>query len=332
MLSAISSFSVWDWLQVVGTIMVLLGVAGELVAEFKRFPFNPTRFPPLESLKRRIEITSLIVLILGLLLEVVALPHSIVEAGNARKIASEANERASTNEVHFAELTRSNLLLSATIEELRSNNIAIEEQMKPRDIEEYAPSVALRKFAGVNAVIICAACPDCSETASKIGTILGVGLSNWHVEPAVLTAKEVDFGVHVSKWFTNQPSSEEYNKVSDACAALADELNKGGIDALMENSSRGTTIKFNGVLIVVGEKPTPAEAELIKAKNDLQKSENELRNPNISPQDVMQIQNKESAIYRRISDAYSKIYVETPEDRTPGVHMHDTQVNPLPLP
>jgi len=84
--------------------MVLFGVIGELVVEFKKFPYNPTVFPPLESLKKRIEITSLVVLILGLLLEIGALPHSMVEAGDAQKIAGEANERASTNELAAKQL------------------------------------------------------------------------------------------------------------------------------------------------------------------------------------------------------------------------------------
>jgi hypothetical protein len=80
MLPVISSFSIWDWSQIVGTAMVLIGVSGELFLLVKKYPFNPTNFSPLEPSKRKLEIISVVILLVGLMLELIALPHSLLEA------------------------------------------------------------------------------------------------------------------------------------------------------------------------------------------------------------------------------------------------------------
>jgi hypothetical protein len=78
--------------------MVFIGVGGELLLEVKKFPFNPTSFPPLGRSKRRIEIISLVVLLLGLFLEVVALPHSILESARLNKDAADMRLKAASLE------------------------------------------------------------------------------------------------------------------------------------------------------------------------------------------------------------------------------------------
>jgi hypothetical protein len=273
MLSAISSFSVWDWLQVVGTAMVLVGVAGELVSEFKRFPFNPTRFPPLESSKRRIEISSLIVLILGLLLEIVALPHSIVEAGDARKSAGEANERASTNEVHFAELTRSNLLLSANVEELKSNNIELRAQMSPRliDVHELGINLGPTATSGrskmlvspAKFIVISASGGDCPDLAAKIGEALF--FAHWDCASIIITPKHVPDGITVGICSTNGDMDDTLFRLSrlspniyESADALVGALTNIALYAKYDSRINfRTTLRFNGVLITVGPKPFP---------------------------------------------------------------------------
>jgi hypothetical protein len=81
----LSSFSIWDWSQIIGTLLVLIGVAGELVLLIKKFRYNPTNFPPVESLKRKLEILSVVILLAGLVLEVVALPHSLLEVAKLER-------------------------------------------------------------------------------------------------------------------------------------------------------------------------------------------------------------------------------------------------------
>ena len=74
--------------------MVLIGVAGELVLLIKKFPFNPTSFPPIESLKKRLEVGSVVILILGLLVELVILPHSLLQVAGLNKEAADVRLKA----------------------------------------------------------------------------------------------------------------------------------------------------------------------------------------------------------------------------------------------
>jgi hypothetical protein len=117
----LSSFSIWDWSQIIGTAMVLIGVCGEFLLEFKNFPYNPTGFEVLASGKRRIEIISLVILLLGLLLEVVALPHSLVESAGLKKEADDAKLLA-------ADTQSNNLVLSIELEKLKNPSIITAEQ------------------------------------------------------------------------------------------------------------------------------------------------------------------------------------------------------------
>jgi hypothetical protein len=319
-----------------GILLVVLAVAGEVVCDWNRK----------KNLRERLKKFFGILLVVGLLLEIAEAIKSDEKAESANLAAKQAEKDADDAKVLAdsigttnAQLVASNLLLAASVETAESNNlvmrsnvVALEERWAPRVIEEYAPSVALKKFAGVNAVIICATCPDCASTAEKIKTILGFMLSNWNVEPVFPTAQEVDFGVRVSPWFTNQPSSEESSKVYDAAETLVDELNKGGIDASMDRrNTRGTTIKFNGVMIVVGAKPTPAESELIKAQNDLEKVGKEQMHLNPTQQEWWNLNQIEDEAEKRIRDAYSKMY-KVPENKTGGIHLYDVHINQPPLP
>jgi len=80
MLSFISSFSAWNWLDILGLSMVTIGVLGELVLRFKKFPYNPTNFPPLETCKKFWEVSFEALLLFGLGLELIALPISLYES------------------------------------------------------------------------------------------------------------------------------------------------------------------------------------------------------------------------------------------------------------
>ena len=115
----ISSLSGWDWLDITGLMLVLVGVVGEIWSARKHNEFWESIWG--------------YVLIGGLALELFALPHHIVEtsklnkeAGEARQIAANANERASSNALRVAELDSTNRLLSIRIEELRSTNLVLQ--------------------------------------------------------------------------------------------------------------------------------------------------------------------------------------------------------------
>jgi hypothetical protein len=106
MRSFFSTLSAWDWLDLFGLLMVLLGVIGEFWSAGKHNPFCERIWG--------------YVLILGLALELIALPNHFIEAGKLKQLAERANERAT--------ITESNNLV------LRSNVVALELKLQPRVI------------------------------------------------------------------------------------------------------------------------------------------------------------------------------------------------------
>lgn len=121
MLALASVFSGWGWLDIFATLLVAIGVLGELWAFLAKVPFNPTNFPPLESKKKNIEKWSLIILCVGVFLEVVALPQNLSEV-------------AALNH-QTGELVASNLQFAATVEGFRSNNVLLEKQLAETKIQ-----------------------------------------------------------------------------------------------------------------------------------------------------------------------------------------------------
>ena len=100
-------------MDLIGLLMVLAGVVGEVWSAKKHNEVWESRWG--------------YVLIVGLGLELIALPNHFVEASELRTLASKANERASTNELRSAQLESANLTL-------RSNVVALEMKLRPRTI------------------------------------------------------------------------------------------------------------------------------------------------------------------------------------------------------
>lgn len=104
-----SSLSIWERLDIIGLSMVTIGVFGELIIATAsiRFPYNPTNFSAHESAfgfkKRHLEILFDSILVLGLGLELWALPNSL---SHSHKDIAELNDRASTNALAALELQR----------------------------------------------------------------------------------------------------------------------------------------------------------------------------------------------------------------------------------
>lgn len=122
------SFSFSNWLDMAATAFVVVGVAGEIWAFIMKLPFNPTNFPFLESKKKSVEKWSLIILGIGVFLELTALPKNLSDVSNANRIAGEANERASTNELQVEGLKSNNFALEKEVIELRNPNMITAEQ------------------------------------------------------------------------------------------------------------------------------------------------------------------------------------------------------------
>jgi len=105
-MSLLSAFSVWDWFSLIGPAFVVLGLAGELWLVYENSPFNPQRPPPISVKHFKIERASVVLVAFGVLIELVTIPHSLLEVA----------------------------ALNKKVEELRSANDALEAKMKPRTI------------------------------------------------------------------------------------------------------------------------------------------------------------------------------------------------------
>jgi hypothetical protein len=151
-----SWLSFWEIAEGVGAIIVILGVVGEFVAEF-------TKFLNGNAAKKKFEKVSVLVLILGLVIELLAYSATShisgvitaklnKEAGDARKAAGDAIERAN-------KLDLDRVGLEEKIEGLRKENLQLASELQkhmPRLFTEekknYAP-ILLGKYAGTKVAI-----------------------------------------------------------------------------------------------------------------------------------------------------------------------------------
>ena len=281
--------SPWFWadvlLSVSGGVLVYLGLRLEKAAEKKEYP--GAFVDEVKSRKLKAE-RGWRILMVGIVVEVVAAfgisvisgleiadlsdksAAANLEAKQAAKEAGRANERA-------AMVESNNAVLSLHVEELRSNNIALERQMQPRLIESSHPIKRLTQFAGTKAKIICATGGDCASTANQITAILQS--AKWNVE-VIRTEKAVPPGVLVGlSSSTNGLSLTEYwagttfgvggkSQSHIAVAVIADELNNGGIPACaFTRMYFHTSLRFDGIVIIIGPRSNQLFEQGFGSKN-----------------------------------------------------------------
>jgi hypothetical protein len=283
------SIESWESWSRFGVKLVIVGVAGEgteflaeeLTEKFEIFKKHKAWFNFAERI-------FWILVCVGLVLELYA--GNIVTELSDTKIsdsdrnakvadvrASKANERAKSNELAVAVLTNKNLSLSIELEGLRSNNLALEEQMRSRLIESSKPTARLKEFSRVNAVIISAAGGDCPNTANQIGEILRS--ANWNVS-GIRTDKAAPPGISVGLSSTNNSLDMGYwamefsrdagkSPAHNGCVAIVDELNRQNVAAKIDDMMYfGTSIRFEGVVIFVGPRPDQLTAQIFSLENE----------------------------------------------------------------
>ena len=173
--------------------------------------------------------------------------------------------------------------LEQKVEEFRKKNDEFEAQMAPRIMEISRPAERLKQFPGTKVSIISALGGDCTATASQISEMLR--MAKWDVEGIIVTPKPMLDGIMIGICSTNEHWTEAWGIVGvgkpdfeflfsnrkapskEASIALVDELNNSGIDAKRDETiNLNTSLRFNGVLIFVGPKPTILESQLFKAE------------------------------------------------------------------
>ncbi len=264
---SVSFIPLWGWFDIIFTLMVLAGVCGELPWLGRiLIPDKPNDLMLVEWHRQKLKKKFEVVLIFGIAGELICLPFSLwessklnKEAGDARREAGLANERA-------AILEATNVFLSGKVEELRKANDELEALTSPRRIEISGPASHLSRFSGMRVAIIVG--PESINFGFQLAWVLhGAG---WRINENTLTVKALQDGVTVGlcstnindwDWLVSRDKSPEH----EAALALVDELMNNGIDAEFDTMmDRRTSLRFNGIVIIVGPKPTRVGSQIFQ--------------------------------------------------------------------
>ncbi|GEM_PF-6383643 len=141
-----------------GLILVIVGVVGEGIEIVWKLIVRK-RSQKTDLILDLLGAFFWIVLVIGLALEIPDAARTDEQAAQANKIAGQANERASSNEVHVATLTADNLILqsnvNATALELVNANIKlakIKNAIPPRQIDEKKRELFITTLLQTNAL------------------------------------------------------------------------------------------------------------------------------------------------------------------------------------
>ena len=263
-LSSWESYSHWERIDLVGVLMVAVGVLGEalLVIRSIWFPYNPTNFPPLESVlgfkKKHLEIFFGILVAFGVALELRALPMSLNESHvQIAKLENKTEELRKANE----QARSDNNTLADRLDKSIKARIELEMAYFPRIFE---PDEQLGKYAGIKFGI--AAIPNDSEAASFSWQLTtNLNNSQWEkIGSAGLVAGDaLNNGVTITMWgnFSGSPLEPKSLLRLNAARELVAELKNSQIMVkliivrLVDNSKEAPDF----IDIFIGKKPSLQE-------------------------------------------------------------------------
>jgi hypothetical protein len=145
-----------------------------------------------------------------------------------------------------------------------SNRVeAVISQNDAREIEQLGTGIRLLQFSNTIVTIIHGTGNDSANFAQKLGQVLQ--LSRWSVD-VKSSDKQISDGVMIGPCWSNQPTNlaswHPSRELWEAYNSLALELDTNHVDATIDTTiGTRTTLKFDGVLVIVGAKPTLDEAE-----------------------------------------------------------------------
>jgi hypothetical protein len=285
---AIGSRNWWDWWGDAAAIAVTAGVILESVTDFK-FLAKITGLSTREKLRERIAKFGLGLLIVALVAEVVIGRHvsaatdtieSNLTTGMNR--AADANGRLAikikaqehdlntaktdlaTAQGQIGDLAQKERVLSAKITQDDSRLASMEKEIgefeeaeKPREFEQFSPSMALKKVPGVPVLIIPVDKEEPRDFAGYLATT--INLAKWPVELWAPDGFPTVEGVTV-EYRIKIGTMDRNNNDHKAASAICVELTKQNIDAAVvpfvnETSEILKAIPEDALVIRVGPKP-----------------------------------------------------------------------------
>lgn len=236
MLSFFRSLSAWDWLDILGLLMVLGGVAGEIAVRRKMSKLDDPK--PLAKWEHFWEH----VLVAGLALEMIALPHHFIESGRLEEIARRANERTALVESN-------NLVLQS--------NLWVLEHASPAKQRVFSAS-AFVKFHINSTNFIKGEVSMASANRPSAGMLFftrrseprdNVGTINLMSEAFSQFQNEITMDMHWWPHFRRIIGSNE----NETCEGLISELNRGIFHAMLfkqavDVTNASVALVLNGVV------------------------------------------------------------------------------------
>lgn len=332
-----SAFKLWTIFGVFGCVIVIIGIIGEgfelLLKWWRKRKFRVGFGLRFDNLNRgrlsafirrfhkfdlEIETFAIILVVLGLVIEVAAshvaygisdLQNSLLnkEAGEARKAAGLANERAFTNELQVAILSNETVRLSINLEDAKSNNLVLQKQLqvtrrkqaietillrggitnlegfnKPISVKNWdVIGNSLKQFEGVHAEMRVIPDSKAWETETNLERSLKEK-AEWIVSPPKEPSKIVDgivvgFGGNKS---LIRPAVELVRLLNEngAPACLQDNLldlpiwkdpSESNLVFPWQQLSADFVAPSNAVLIVIGQQPPPEMAKVMSVISKL---------------------------------------------------------------
>ena len=225
----------------------------------------------------------------------------------ANKAASEANERAGELTLRAAQLEKdaAQLQKEAAVARLELEQLRV--QQSPRSIGEQSSfGEKLAAFAGTNAVILrSSASHESLDFGGQIRTAIGM-FANWKV--GLVDGRVVRSGVRVDiSPMGPNADRERARQLKPTVRALIDLLHERGVDAC-EGVFLSPDETFEGIVIAVGPRPQPEEADEMRV-ND------KLSDPNTSEQERAEISEQQRLKINEIMRPIREQRVREKEER-----------------
>jgi hypothetical protein len=207
----------------------------------------------------------LLTLFIGALATGIVIWTSKIKEANLARELSAASERAAS--------------LEKRAEELKSRNLALEEAISPRILEQVETSQKLKAFSDVSFQVKSPTDFEPRRAAGQIRYILSK--AGW-MKRILETSIRPDYfdGVHVRGWlgYLNKPTIDPSERQGSqrsvaAAAALVNVLNEAGIAAAL--GPPDPDIGPYAVLVEVGPKPLPLEMQMTPASTSNEHQKNQ---------------------------------------------------------
>ncbi len=268
LISILSSLVFWEWAEYISGAVVVVGVIGEYIADFRIVGKTHKD----EELKTRLGKISTVVLVVGLVVEIAAVANINMLAGR-----------------QIEQLKKENNGTLRQLEDEKSERLALEQFLSPRQLGDQATfNVGLAKYPGITAVVDVIRDSECRRLAGQLVFALKdlsvPGGSQWvvqynsPVEEFTLAGDGITVEYNVLYW--RRPGDIS----GPAAHALADLLNARGIDANafampgVPGAAPVAVLPQNTIHIAVGLKPTRTVSETTrKARRETKERFEKLR-------------------------------------------------------